>query len=264
MPKLLRDLKSYYRVSGRKHLPWRQTHDPYKILVSEVMLQQTQVERVIPFYERFLERFPTSKVLAKANLSDVLKLWSGLGYNRRAKYLHEAAKVLAKRGFESEKLPGVGPYTRAAVQAFAHNKPEVFIETNIRTVFIHYFFGNRRKLDSLVSDAEILPLVKEALDKSKMPPRDFYAALMDYGSYLKQKGIQLNTRSRHYAKQSKFQGSYRQLRGLILRELLKKPYTVDELVDIAKRKTGDVTKVIADLSDEGLVKIENKIVSILD
>src|SRR5262245_41492422 len=108
--KLLRDLKSFWATSMRDHLPWRQTRDPYRILVSEVMLQQTQVERVIPFYERFIKEFPTPSALAKSPLSKVLKVWSGLGYNRRAKYLHEAAKVIAKEGWQNKKLPGVGPY----------------------------------------------------------------------------------------------------------------------------------------------------------
>ncbi len=184
------------------------------------MLQQTQAARVVPKYEAFIKKFPTPQKLARAKLSLVLKLWSGLGYNRRAKYLHQAAKVIVKEGFVGQKLPGVGPYTAAAVEAFAHNKPTVFIETNIRTVFIYYCFKNRRKLDALIPDIEILPLVEEALKRSKMQPRDFYAALMDYGSYLKQKGIRLNSRSLHYTKQSKFEGSRRQKRAAHLRALL--------------------------------------------
>jgi A/G-specific adenine glycosylase len=135
MPKLLRDLKSFWRTSKREHLPWRETRDPYKILVSEIMLQQTQVERVIPFYEKFIKEFPTPAALAKAPLSKVLSLWSGLGYNRRAKFLHAAAKKLSVEFPRSgemngsptpareisteslEGLPGVGPYTARAVAA---------------------------------------------------------------------------------------------------------------------------------------------------
>ena len=218
MPKLLRDLKSFYRTS-RRDLPWRHTYDPYQILVSEVMLQQTQALRVIPYYERFIKKFPTPQKLAEAKLSEVLKLWSGLGYNRRAKFLHEAAKIIASGGWKGQKLPGVGPYTSAAIEAFAHNKPSVFIETNIRTVFIHYFPA-RLNLAQKVSDQEILPFIEKALKKFKMQPRDFYAALMDYGSYLKQKGIKLNSKSKHYTKQSKFEGSRRQKRAAHLRALL--------------------------------------------
>jgi A/G-specific adenine glycosylase len=256
MPKLLRDLKSFYKTQARSHLPWRKTRDPYKILVSEVMLQQTQVERVIPFYERFVKQFPTPQKLSKAKLSDVLKLWQGLGYNRRAKYLHEAAKLLAKEGWTGEKLPGVGPYTKAAVEAFAYNKRGVFIETNIRTVFIQYLF--KRRADVLVPDTQLLPKVAEALERSHMQPRDFYAALMDYGSHLKRQGIKLNSRSKHYAKQSTFKGSYRELRGAILRAALEKPRTVDELVDLSVRNTRDVLQAVAGLSKEGLIQVKNK------
>ena len=216
MPQLLKELKKFYKTSARAHLPWRATHDPYRILVSEVMLQQTQVERVIPYYERWMRQFPTARVLAMAPLSRVLKAWQGLGYNRRGKYLWEAAKIISEDGWGG-KLPGVGPYTAAAVQAFAHNKPTVFIETNIRTVFFLHM-----EVSEPVSDKELLPLVEAALKKSKMEPRDFYAALMDYGSHLKRQGVRLNAKSRHYKKQGKFEGSARQKRAARLRELLAK------------------------------------------
>lgn len=265
MPKLLEQLKSFYKTQGRSHLPWRKSRDPYKILVSEVMLQQTQVERVVPKYEIFIETFPEIEALAKAPLSKVLLLWSGLGYNRRAKHLYETAKVLAERGgefpkdpAEIEKLPGIGRYTARAVAAFAWNKPEVFVETNIRTVFIYHCFKNRRKLDVLIADAEILPLVEKALRASRMEPRDFYAALMDYGSYLKRKGIRLNARTKHYAKQSKFEGSYRQLRGAVLRNVLERPCTIEELTDKTARKKNDVLRVVANLSEEGMIIIKNR------
>lgn len=259
MPKLLRDLKSFYKTQARSHLPWRKTRDPYLILVSEVMLQQTQVDRVIPFYGRFAAKFPTPQKLAAAPLSEVLKLWQGLGYNRRAKYLHASAKILAKEGWTGGKLPGVGPYTRSAVEAFAFNKPTVFIETNIRTVFIHYLF---KRKEVLVGDKEILLLVEEALKKSKMRPRDFYAALMDYGSFLKRRGVKLNAQSRHYAKQGKFEGSYRQLRGQVLRALLSGPKTVDDLVGLTRRTQSDVARAVENLSSEGMVSVRNRKISV--
>jgi len=245
-PSLTRELKAFYKKSARRHLPWRATRDPYKILVSEVMLQQTQVDRVIPYYKNFLKQFPTAGVLAKAPLSQVLKAWQGLGYNRRGKYLWEAGKLLAgakmsrknslarKRSeretgdprtflrdiFVQAKLPGVGPYTAAAVRAFAFNEPTVFIETNIRTVFFHHLGSSSFLQKATISDKELLPLVEEALKKSKMEPRDFYAALMDYGSCLKKQGVKLNSKSKHYKKQSKFDGSTRQKSAAKLRELL--------------------------------------------
>lgn len=224
---MLRELKSFYKKSGRSHLPWRKTRDPYKILVSELMLQQTQVSRVIPKYESFLRRFPTFSALAKAPLLDVLKEWQGLGYNRRAKFLHQTAKIITleykgkfpKEVSEIEKLPGIGHYTARAVSTFAFNKPEVFIETNIRTVFTHFYYRGQSSVK--VDDKEILLLIEKNFKKSKMEPRDFYAALMDYGSHLKASGVRINNRSKHYVKQSKFEGSTRQKRAALLRDALK-------------------------------------------
>ena len=154
----------YYKEQGRHTLPWRATTDPYRILVSEVMLQQTQVERVIPFYKNFLTRFPTVRALAAASLADVLAAWQGLGYNRRAKMLHEAAKAVVaqhkgKMPHDAQTLltlPGIGPYTASAVAAFSDNSDEILIETNIRTVITHHFFPEKDK----VSDADILTVLK--------------------------------------------------------------------------------------------------------
>lgn len=241
-------LQALKRVSLRD-LPWRHTRDPYKILVSEMMLQQTQVERMVPFYTRFIRQFPTPWALAKAPLCTVLKAWQGLGYNRRAKYLHQTAAIISNQGWH-EKLPGVGSYTKAAVEAFAHNKPTVFVETNIRTVFIHHCFPRTPK----VSDSMILVYVKKALKQSGMEPREFYARVMDYGALLKKQGIKLNSRSKHYSKQSAFEGSERQTRGLILKALLRKPATLRRLYNITGRRKGDLTHVLANLSTEGLIQ----------
>jgi A/G-specific adenine glycosylase len=249
---LLREVETYYKKEGRSHLPWRKTRDPYKILVSEVMLQQTQVDRVMPYYKNFLTEFPNAGALAKAPLSRVLKAWQGLGYNRRARYLQEAAKVIARDGYRGQKLPGVGPYTRGAIDAFALNKPVVIIETNIRTVFFYFCY----RQGHVVSDAKLLPLVEEALKKTNLEPREFYAALMDYGSHLKRKGIKLNKQSKHYTKQSKFEGSMRQLRGAILRELLKAPSTKQKLTKNLSRSTEEVDRVLASLCKEGLARKE--------
>jgi A/G-specific adenine glycosylase len=226
---VIRELKSFYTKEGRSHLPWRKTHDPYKILVSELMLQQTQVARVVPKYKNFLKVFPSFKALASAPLSKVLGEWQGLGYNRRAKFLHETAKIITEKYkgkfpkdvLEIEQLPGIGPYTARAVSTFAYNNPEVFIETNIRTVFTHFYYDYKGPSFVKIDDKELKPLIERDLKKSKMEPRDFYAALMDYGSYLKGSGVRINNKSKHYTKQSKFEGSNRQKRAAALRDALR-------------------------------------------
>ncbi len=228
------------------------------------MLQQTQVERVVPFYKAFVREFPSARVLARVSLAQVLRAWQGLGYNRRAKYLHEAAKVITKKGFpktieEIEQLPGVGHYTARATAAFAYNKPEVFVETNIRTVFF-YHLGSRRKL----SDKKLLPLVEQALAESKMEPREFYAAMMDYGAHLKKQGIRLNHKSAHYVKQSVFEGSARQLRGAILRELLHHQASLSTLAHHIPRSKEDVAHALSGLVAEGLVHLHGKFFSVED
>src|SRR3989344_2854344 len=182
------EVYSFYRRNKRA-LPWRLTKNPYHILVSEIMLQQTQVDRVKPKYREFLKIFPTIRALAASPLSKVLWTWSGLGYNRRAAALKKCAEEIM-RGYkgripdtmeELDALPGVGHHTAGAIMAFAFNKPVVFIETNIRSVFIHHFFQKREK----VSDLELEPLIAQTLDRRA--PRRWYSALMDYGSALKRR-----------------------------------------------------------------------------
>lgn len=202
-------------------------------MVSEVMLQQTQVPRVIPKYNMFVEEFPNVKVLADASFTQVLRAWNGLGYNRRAKFLHESSKTIMQDygGLvpqniqELVSLKGVGHNTAAAICVYAFNQSHVFIETNTRTVFIYHFFKNQQQ----VSDKEIATILAHCLEKNhSMSSRDFYWALMDYGTYLKQT-TKLNNRSKHYIKQSKFAGSLRQLRGQILRQLTTNEMTVQQL-----------------------------------
>jgi A/G-specific adenine glycosylase len=221
-----RFLRQWYTAHGRHELPWRQTKDPYKILVSELMLQQTQVERVIPKYLAFIERFPTTQSLAAASLSEVLILWQGLGYNRRAKYALQCAKVIEKDQdghFPTTEsglleLPGIGPYTASAICAFAYNQPVLLIETNVRTVYLYHFFP---ELFS-VTDKEILTVLQKTLDTDH--PREWYWALMDYGSYLKKILPNPSRRSKQHTKQSKFSGSLRQVRGEIIRLLTQNDY----------------------------------------
>lgn len=214
----------HYEEAGRD-LPWRRTRDPYEILVSEVMLQQTQVPRVVPKYESFLRAFPDVAALAGAPLADVLAAWSGLGYNRRAKSLKAAAEMIVNEyggrvpdtleGLVA--LPGIGHATASQILAFAFDVAVPFLETNIRAVYLHEFFGDA---DS-VPDSALLPLVEATLDRED--PRTWYYALMDYGTHLKATMPNPSRRSAHHTQQSRFEGSDRQLRGAILRELTAKP-----------------------------------------
>jgi len=216
---LRRAVWRHYRTNGRHTLPWRQTNDPYAILVSEVMLQQTQVARVLPKYELFLKKFPTVATLVRAPLADVLRLWQGLGYNRRAKYLKQAAEAVMSRHqgvfprtYEDLKtLPGVGAYTAGAIMAFSYNEGIPVIETNIRTVFLHHCF---KQADRPVSDKELLPLIAAALPKGRA--RRWYTALMDYGSFLKQTETISTSMSTACKKQAPFKDSDRFWRGRIM------------------------------------------------
>lgn len=251
-------IHSYYR-DNRRSFPWRETDDPYKIMVSEIMLQQTQTHRVVDKYLAFLQAFPTVKDLAEAPTSEVLRLWKGLGYNRRALNLQRAAKVIAEeykgkvpdRLDQLKALPGIGDYTAAAIAAFAFNRPVPLIETNVRRIYIHHFFPEAE----MVSDKELMPLIEETLDYEH--PRDWYYALMDYGSQLPKTVINPNRRSKHYTRQSSFEGSNRQLRGNILGVLLEKGRAKKEELQAAlSADTERLDSCLADLAKEGFVQEE--------
>ncbi len=226
--------KELVRCQGEelyRDMPWREDTRAYYVLVSELMLQQTQVARVVPKFEAFIAAFPDEKTLASASLADVLKLWQGLGYNRRAKFLHEAAKTIMQEfdgifpSSETDllKLPGVGKNTAGAIRAYAFNQPSIFVETNIRTVYIHHFFDDQFDID----DKQIIEFLEETIDHEH--PREFYWALMDYGTWLKSQGVRNISASKHYKKQSQLKGSLRETRGAILRELTELRRTRTEL-----------------------------------
>lgn len=242
----------FYQRQGRHTLPWRHTEDPYCVLVSEVMLQQTQAERVIPKYEAFISRFPSPKELACAAPEEVLALWQGLGYNRRALSLQRAAREVVARGTfpatleDLQALPGVGSYTAAAVIAFAYNKPVAMIETNIRRVYLHHFFPGKEG----VADTELMPIIEETQDKNN--PREWYYALMDYGSWLAKQVPNANVRSKHYTKQSAFEGSLRQLRGKLVRYFLaNRQWSLEALVEATGDTPERVEKAVRALQREG-------------
>lgn len=229
------------------------------------MLQQTQVVRVLTKYEEWLAVFPDSASLADATLADVLSVWQGLGYNRRARALKGLAEiVVAEHGGELPRdqaglqaLPGVGPSTAGAVAAFAFGEPHPFIETNIRAAYLHHFFPDRTG----VSDRDLLPLVDATLDRED--PRTWYYALMDYGVMLKSSHPNPSRRSRHHIRQSPFAGSNRQLRASVVRILLKHPGATMEAIarSLAKGRLPGledpaaerVRQVLADLEREGFV-----------
>lgn len=227
---------THYRRAGRRDLPWRHTRDPYAIFVSEVMLQQTQVARVEEYYKKFLKRFPDFKTLARARVGDVLRAWQGLGYNRRAMFLKRAAEIvmaeyggrLPRERAALERLPGIGKGTSGSLMAFAFNQPEIFIETNIRRVFIHFFFPRRRR----VTDVELERYIKESVDEKN--PREWYWALMDYGAAMGARANP-NRRSAHYKKQSAFVGSDRQLRGMIMQSTLSQKRNRMSVKELLKR-----------------------------
>jgi A/G-specific adenine glycosylase len=230
-------LSAHYSESGRHAMIWRipepdGSFDPYRIMVSEVMLQQTQVDRVAPKYAKFIATFPGTAELAAASLGEVLRLWTGLGYNRRAKFLWQAA-ARVEMAFggrfpdtvdDLKTLPGVGPNTAGAIYAYAYNRPVVFVETNIRTVVIHHFFKDAAN----IADRDILRVLESVMQtgsgtdehlNAHANPREFYWAMMDYGSYLKKSVGNLNRASKSYARQSPFEGSRRKVRGAVIRLL---------------------------------------------
>ena len=263
---IFRQLIWDYYSANRRDFPWRYVENSYYIVVSEIMLQQTQTFRVEPKFMAFIERFPTWQSLAEASWPDVLIAWQGLGYNSRAKRLHEIAKRIVIE-FDGEvpampdilvTFPGIGINTAGSICAFAYNQPTVFAETNIRAVFIHHFFPGKEK----ISDKQILPLVKSTLDKTD--PRSWYYALMDYGVFLKRQTGNPTRRSTHYARQSKFEGSNRQIRSMILKLLLSsRKMGKDELIASIDRERERVVRILQDLCDENLINCHESSVTLV-
>ncbi|MBI2642406.1 MAG: A/G-specific adenine glycosylase [Candidatus Wildermuthbacteria bacterium] len=266
--KFQKTILTWYRTNKRD-LPWRNTKDPYRILVSEVMLQQTQVARVIPKYREFLKAFPTVESLARTSDKKLLKTWAGLGYWRRALALKEAAKVIQKNyqgKFPKDPtlldtFPGIGPYTARAVSCFAFGSTEAFLDTNIRRVYLHFFFPKRKE----VSDKEILKIAQKTINEVRLRPsfrRDFgeikewHYALFDYGATVL-KNNRANHRSKHYTKQSKFEGSFRSYRTKVVNFLLSQKQnrapqkTIEALLNESPYPK---EKIIASLLKDRLIK----------
>ncbi len=265
-PKLLRQrVLSWYRRSGRD-LPWRRTRDPYRVLVSEVMLQQTQVSRVLPAYRRFLTRFPTLGALSRASLGDVLRQWAGLGYNRRGRDLQRIAKMhpgaLPHTVAGLDALPGIGPYTASAVACFAFGEPTAFADTNIRRVL------GRAMLGRIATDREAIAL--DSRLGSRRTSARWHHALMDIGATIclarrprcdvcpvraicRYEGVEGPSPRR----QSPFRPSDRRVRGAIVRYLASA--TRDVTIGALRRGIDDprVPHLVRVLASEGLVEVSS-------
>jgi A/G-specific adenine glycosylase len=250
---------AFYKRHGRHDMLWRHTDDPYRIIVSEIMLQQTQVERVAIKYPAFIATFPDVATLARAPQCAVLAAWQGMGYNRRAialkkcseKIMDEYGGTVPRDPLVLAAFPGIGPATASSICAFAFNLPVVFIETNIRRVFIHFFFPDR----DAVTDKEILPLVERTLDKEN--PRVWYWALMDLGTRLKKTVSNPNRKSAAYVKQAPFAGSDRRIRGMILKYVIANaPAREQAIVSAVAEEPARVGRILAALKSEGFLRKE--------
>lgn len=251
-----------------RDFPWRETRDPYAILVSEVMLQQTQVARVVPYFEEWLASFPTLEALAAAPLEAVLRAWQGLGYNRRAAALKRCAEQvvdahgasglsgmaeLPKDAVALVALPGIGPATAAGVLAFGFGVPAAYLETNVRTVFLHELFAERDG----VRDSELLPLVEQAArcaEATGVSARQWNYALLDYGSHLKRVVPNPSRRSAHHTRQSTFEGSRRQRRSQLLRVVIDTgPMSETQAAAAAGLSEAETHELLVALLSDGLV-----------
>ena len=258
----------FYKNNKREFI-WREQITPYKIIVSEIMLQQTQTSRVIPKFENWIKLFPDFKTLSSASNHDILSAWQGLGYNRRGLALGKIAQLVMKEHHGQlpsdpevlKTFPAIGTNTAGSVCAFAFNKPITFIETNIRTVFTHSFFPGQ----SEISDKQLLPIITQTLDENNA--RDWYYALMDYGVHLKKELPRINAASKHYTRQSKFEGSKRQVRGLIIKILTQlERVEYQELIEMIDFQipinTHDRHQVIEDLVSEKIIYQSRNILSL--
>lgn len=252
-------LWDYYQQNKRA-FAWRENPTHYHVVVSEIMLQQTQTTRVIEKFQQFIQAFPTWQALAQATTQQVLQVWVGLGYNRRGIALHHIAQkivtdyncVLPDEVEILKTFKGLGHATASSIVAFAYNKPTVFIETNIRSVFLHVFFKDEEN----ISDAFIEPLVELTLKKDN--PREWYYALMDYGVYLKKKHKNPSRKSKHYTKQSKFEGSTRQVRAAIVKVLaFKTKITLEELYQALPYDSEKIDKQLEKLCAEKIIFSQN-------
>jgi len=255
-----RKILAFYRKHGRV-LPFRETKNPYNIAIAEIMLQQTQVERVIPKYLAWIDRWPDWQKLAEASRQELLTMWSGLGYNRRALYLGDMARAIVERfggtlpssPEELRMLPGIGPYTANAILIFAFNFPLITIDTNIRRVLIHEL-----ELPVNISRKDLEDVARTILPSRRA--RDWHNALMDYSRLALPKQIK---EIRPLSRQKPFAGSIRQIRGEIVRRLTKrKRISIDVLVREMERSRVDILTAADNLAKEGMVRVGSTFISL--
>lgn len=258
LPQLITQTWAYY-ATNKRPMVWRDYPTPYYVVVSELMLQQTQVSRVQEKFPQFIATFPDFYTVSQASFEDLLSAWKGLGYNRRAKHLQEISQIIVSQYDGSlpqepetlQTFPGIGKATAGSISCFAFNLPTVFIETNIRRVFIHHCFSRKKT----VSDAKIYSRLAQTIPE--VNPREWYYALMDYGTYLKSSVPNPNRRSTQYTKQSPFHGSNRQVRSFIIEALMQRPHTQKELEDrISDSRLQDN---LTQLQKEGLIHKDNNL-----
>jgi A/G-specific adenine glycosylase len=251
----------------KRDLPWRHGRTPYRVAVVEIMLQQTQVPRVVPKFSEFIRRFPTFRSLSTASQADVLAAWSGLGYNRRALLLRKLAQAVVQdhggrlpRTVEQlQELPGLGHATAAAISVYAYGQPHAFIETNVRAVLLHHFFPGKKN----VPDAKVWPLIHATLDRRD--PIRWYSALMDYGTHLKKQVVNPSRQSKHYSRPPKFVGSNRQLRGQVLKAVLNAGSTTAPALakKFSKASSAKIEGVIEQLVREGYIRRQGRRIAVV-
>lgn len=248
---------NYYAAAARP-FSWRETRNPYHIVVSEIMLQQTQTHRVVDKFEQFIGAFPDFESLAQAPMRDLLGVWQGLGYNRRGVALQKIAQqvVLHYNGqlpadpVILETFPGIGPATASSICAFAFDMPTVFIETNIRAVYLHFFFPGQEN----IHDKQLRPLVEQTVVHENA--RHWYYALMDYGVMLKKQFKNPSRKSAHHAVQSKFEGSDRQIRGMVIKLLTQQESAeLPAIIAFCNRPADRVHAVVQQLHAEKMIKL---------
>ena len=267
---LKKDLLTWY-TNNKRSFSWRKTNNPWKILLIEMISQQTQINRANTYYQKFIKRFPTPESMSKSSLKTILKMWSGLGYNNRAKRLYESSKILADQGFEGiypnfEILPGVGPYTKNAILSFAYGEKVLAIDTNIERIIQRYFGLNDTK-DFFIENSKYF--------LHNVESRDINQAFMDFGSSVCKGSNPMcdmcpieKDCSKYFSNnkttKEKFIGSNREVRGKIIKLLIREGHVNNQkLFEEIDEDSEKVHKALEGLKKDKLIKFKkNNIIEI--